>query len=244
MGIGQQRLDLTFLGSGNAFGSEGRAFSSFILNDRYLFDCGPTILQQLRKARISSKQIGVAMISHFHGDHFFGLPFLALDSWHEDRTDDLCIVGPPGIEERAEHLLQLAFPRMNERMRFRRSYIEVTDGVEAEVAGLPYRASQVEHVPGLECFAYRLSLGGKSLVFSGDARICDPLLNLVPGADVLVLECSCAGEPVHLSPADIATITAHAGPQAQTIVTHLDADEHPEGFRGLHVASDLARFSF
>ena len=43
-------LDLTFLGSGNAFGGEGRAFSSFVLNGRYLFDCGPTVLQQLRKA--------------------------------------------------------------------------------------------------------------------------------------------------------------------------------------------------
>ena len=40
-------LDLLFLGSGNAFGAEGRAFSSFLLNGRYLFDCGPTVLQQL-----------------------------------------------------------------------------------------------------------------------------------------------------------------------------------------------------
>ena len=240
----QQRLDLTFLGSGNAFGPDGRAFSSFILNDRYLFDCGPTVLQQLKKARIPSRQIDVVFISHFHGDHFFGLPFLVLDGWHEGRSEDLLIVGPPGIETRTEQLLDLAFPHMGERTAFRRLYKETSDGVEGEAAGLSFRASWVDHVPSLECFAYRVQLSDKSLVFSGDARLCESLLDLASGASVLVLECSCAGEPVHLSPSDIAAIAGRAGPQAQTIVTHLDAADHPEGFRGLHVASDLARFSF
>jgi ribonuclease BN (tRNA processing enzyme) len=241
---GEERLDITFLGSGNAFGPEGRAFSSFLLNGRYLFDCGPTVLQQLQKARVSSRQIEAVVISHFHGDHFFGLPFLVLDGWHEGRTEELQIIGPPGIRQRAESLLELAFPRMGERVGFQRTYIEVSDAVSASVGGLRLTPARVEHVPSLECFAYRVELGGKTLVFSGDSQLCDALLDLVVGAGVLVLECSCAGERVHLSPGDIAALVERAGPQAQTIVTHLDAVEHPEGFRGLHVASDLARFSF
>ena len=237
-------LDLLFLGSGNAVGSEGRAFSSFLLDGRYLFDCGPTVLQQLRKLKLSSRQVEAVVISHFHGDHFFGLPFLLLDGWKEQRTEDLQIAGPPGIEERTEQLMETAFPRMNGRLQFRRIYTEVSDRGLTSLGNLRFRAAQVEHVPGLECFAFRVEHNGKSLVFSGDARLCRSLLNLVAGADLLVLECSCAGEAVHLSPEDIARIVDIAGPQAQVIVTHLDSTDHPNGFDGLHVASDLARFSF
>src|SRR5688500_5288949 len=100
-------LHLPFLGSGNAFGAEGRAFSSFVLNNRYMFDCGPTLLQQLRKTRIESNDIDVILISHFHADHFFGLPFFFLDAWRNQREKELTIVGPAGIEERVKALLKL-----------------------------------------------------------------------------------------------------------------------------------------
>src|SRR3990172_4929823 len=133
------KLDLLFLGSGNAFAAGGRAFSSFLLNGRYLFDAGPTLLQQLRKASVPSGNIDLVLVSHFHADHFFGLPFLFLDSWREERTKDIYIAGPPGIEERAEGLFELAFPRLPARASsFKRRYIEVADGTEAEAAGLRF----------------------------------------------------------------------------------------------------------
>jgi len=240
--VGEPRIDLTFLGSSNAFGTQGRAFSSFVLNDRYLFDCGPTVLQQLQKARIPSRQIDTVFISHFHGDHFFGLPFLFLDIWHKCQGASLRIVGPPGIEERAEHLLDLAFPSLPDRP-FKREYLEVRDGVEMAAGDLQFAGVHVEHVPDLECFAYRVQVGERVLVFSGDAHMCGGLLRLVRGADVLVLECSCGHEAVHLSPEDLAEIVRHAPPNAQTIITHHDIETPPPELQGMQVATDLARFS-
>src|SRR5207249_379964 len=64
-------IDLLFLGSGNAFAAEGRSFSSFIVNGRFIFDVGPTVLQQLRRAGVNALDLDVVLISHFHGDHFF-----------------------------------------------------------------------------------------------------------------------------------------------------------------------------
>ncbi len=63
MAAKREPLDLTFLGSGNAFAPAGRAFSSFLVNGRYLFDCGPTVLQQLHKAGLSSDVIDLVLIS-------------------------------------------------------------------------------------------------------------------------------------------------------------------------------------
>ncbi len=236
-------LDLLFLGSGNAFGAHGRAFSSFLLNGRYLFDCGPTVLQQLQKAGVHSNDIDVVFISHFHADHFFGLPFIALDGRYKDRTRELVIVGPPGVEAQCEGLLQLGYPDLVEDGGFPRRYLEVHDGIEAEACGIGFSAARVQHVPSLECYAYRAEVGGRSVVYSGDTTLCSGLLRLVEGADVVVTECSCKSVPVHLSPAGVDEVARRA-PDAKVIVTHLDGLDHPNHFEGLIVAEDLARYSF
>src|SRR5687768_8736503 len=100
-------LDVLFLGTGNAFAAEGRAFSSFLLNGRYLFDVGPTVLQQLKRAEVSTHEIDLVLVSHFHADHYFGLPLLLLDAWHRQREKEIVIAGPPEIEQRTEALLEV-----------------------------------------------------------------------------------------------------------------------------------------
>ncbi len=237
-------LDLTFLGSGNAFGAQGRAFSSFLLNQRFLFDCGPTVLQQMRKASLSSNDIDVVFISHFHADHFFGLPFLFLDAWRNQRTAEMTIVGPPGIEERTRRMLDVGYERLLGRIDFPLLFIDVKDGFESDAGELKFSAAMVSHVEELECFAFKVELDGRSLVYSGDTTLCDGLVGLVSETDVVVLECSCGDEPVHLSPAAVDEVRRHAAADTPFIVTHLDGFDHPDGFRGLIVASDLAHYRF
>jgi ribonuclease BN (tRNA processing enzyme) len=105
------------------------------------------------------------------------------------------------------------------------------------------RASRVTHVDDLDCFAFRADVDGRSVVYSGDTTLCDGLLRLVEGADVVVTECSCIDVPVHLNPAGVAEVARRSN-GAQVIVTHLDGFDHPDGFDGLHVAEDLKRFQF
>jgi ribonuclease BN (tRNA processing enzyme) len=237
------KLDLLFLGSGNAFAAQGRAFSSFLLNGRYLFDCGPTVLQQLAKAGVAPGEIEAVFISHYHADHFFGLPFLLLDAKYGARDKDLTIVGPPGIEARTLSLLELGYPGVIDSVNYERHYVEARDGFAAQVGGLSLTAARVKHVDEFECFAYRVEEAGRSLVYSGDTTLCDNLLRLVEGADVVVTECSCNDVPVHLSPSGVEEVARRAG-DAKVIVTHLDGLQHPTGYEGLIVAEDLARYSF
>jgi ribonuclease BN (tRNA processing enzyme) len=237
-------FELLFLGSGNAFAAEGRAFSSFLLNGHYLFDCGPTLLQQLQRAGLPTRDIRSVFISHFHADHFFGLAFLLLDAKYGGRTQELTVIGPPGIERVTHNLLDLGYPGLfsDTERRYSLRFIEVSDGFNGSAAGLSFTAARVEHVPDLECFAYRAELSGRSIVYSGDTTLCDGLLRIVRGADAIVLECSCQQVPVHLSPAGVAEVACNA-PDAKVIVTHLDGYPHPDNFEGLLVAEDLARFT-
>ena len=73
-----------------------------------LLDCGSTILASLNRHGLSAEQIDTVLLSHFHGDHFGGLPFLFLHYLYiEPRVRPLRIVGPPGVEDR----VRLAFRR-------------------------------------------------------------------------------------------------------------------------------------
>jgi ribonuclease BN (tRNA processing enzyme) len=239
-----QQLEFMFLGSGNAFAAEGRAFSSFLLNGRYLFDCGPTLLQQMQRAGLSTNDIDSVFITHFHADHFFGLPFLLLDAKYRGRTQELTVIGPSGIEHMTHKLLDLGYPGLlnDPERRYKLRFIEVTDGFMGKTQSLSFTAARVDHVPNLDCYAYRAEVSGRSIVYSGDTVLCDGLLRLVRGADVVVLECSCQDVPVHLGPAGVAEVACHA-PDARLIVTHLDGHAHPHDFEGLLVAQDLARFT-
>jgi ribonuclease BN (tRNA processing enzyme) len=70
-------LELTFLGTGNAF-APTRYWSSFLVNGKYLFDAPPTLMPHLNKLGINPRDIEVIFISHFHGDHYLGLPLILM----------------------------------------------------------------------------------------------------------------------------------------------------------------------
>ena len=92
-------LTLTFLGSGDAFGSGGRLQTCMLVEGdghRWLVDCGATSLVALRRAGVDPASIDAILISHLHGDHFGGVPFVLLDGQFRRGARPLVVAGPPG----------------------------------------------------------------------------------------------------------------------------------------------------
>jgi ribonuclease BN (tRNA processing enzyme) len=242
-----QPLDLLFLGSGNAFAS-GRYWSSFLLNGRYLFDASPTVLAHLKRAGAAPSGIDGVFISHFHADHYFGLPFLLLEYAElSQRNSDLTIVGPPGVEERVRALTKLAFPYLLDREQsYQRHFVDAADGKEGELDGLRYTMREVIHVEELECFGYRVEVNGRVLAYSGDSVFCESLIDLAQGADVFVVECSRwdEREGPHLGPNDIRELRRRLGPKPGFVLTHMDGGAPDLDIENVIVAEDLTRYSF
>ena len=71
-------VEVDLLGSGNAFLPSGRLHSFLLIDKHMIVDCPPTALASLRKAGISPADIDTILITHVHGDHVFGFPFLSL----------------------------------------------------------------------------------------------------------------------------------------------------------------------
>src|SRR5919206_4449650 len=104
---------LRFLGSGDAFGNGGRFQTCFLLSgagDSLLIDCGATSLTALKAAGVEPNDIGTVVLTHLHGDHFGGLPFLVLDGQFRRRERALTVAGPPGTPARVDAALDVLVP--------------------------------------------------------------------------------------------------------------------------------------
>lgn len=238
-------LDLTFIGTGNAFAPPGRYWSSFLVNNRYLFDAPPTLLAHLKRLEVDPNDVEVVFISHFHGDHYFGLPFLLLEYAELNRrSKDLTIVGPPGVAKRVRSATELAFANVFRKDRgYDLRFVEVEDGTCGEASGARFLARQVPHVPELDCYAFRVAFDDRSISYSGDTKMTEALVPLAEGTDAFIVECSCWGDECgpHLNPGNILDLRRRISADTRFILTHIGPGQAPKAITdaGILVAEDL-----
>jgi ribonuclease BN (tRNA processing enzyme) len=187
-------VSLRFLGSGDAFSSAGRLQTCLVLEgagERLLIDCGATALAGLKRERIDPSSIGFVAISHLHGDHFGGLPWLLIDGRFSKRSKPLVIAGPPGIEKRFEQALEALYPgALSAELPFELRFEELSSETRHELGPAQLTPFDVVHNSGAPCYALRIEYGGRVIAFSGDTEWTDSLLDAARGSDLFVCECN------------------------------------------------------
>lgn len=223
-------VTVTFAGSGDAFGSGGRYQACIHLRHRgsppVLLDCGATSLSALKTLGLDPGEIGAVFISHLHGDHFGGLPFLILDGQFTRRTSPLTVAGPPGTAGRLHQAMEAMFPgSANVDRRFSLDLVELTPGGTTTVAGISVTSWEVNHPSGAPPLALRLRIGGKTIAYTGDTAWTDDLATAAAGADLLIAEAYYFNKviPYHLRHADLADHISDLTSR-RIVLTHLSAD--------------------
>jgi ribonuclease BN (tRNA processing enzyme) len=188
------RVAIQVLGSGDAFGSGGRLQTCFLVHDgdkRFLLDCGATALIAMQRFGIAPDSIDAVFLSHLHGDHFGGLPFLLLEAqFISQRRRPLTIVGPSGTRGRLSATLEVLFPGSSAtRWRFPLRFVELEPLKRQRVNGVRVTAYPVEHPSGAPAYALQLLCGGRQLAYSGDTAWTEQLIKLAKGSDLLIVEC-------------------------------------------------------
>ncbi len=143
------QLYVIFLGTGGSWPTVKRNVSAIAVKrggEILLFDCGEGTQRQIQKSGLSYMQIKSIFISHFHGDHFLGLPGLIQTMQLNDRKEPLTIYGPRGTSRIVEIVKNLGY--------FRPSYEivgkDVDEGDEIRFNGYSVRPFRVKHnVPAL-----------------------------------------------------------------------------------------------
>ena len=198
-------MRLQFIGCGDAFGSGGRANTCFHVTGartNFLFDCGASTLPAMKALKIDRLAIDCILITHFHADHFGGIPFFILDAMYvARRTRPLTIAGPPGLKDWYARAMDAAFPG-DRTPPFDIALYEVEIGKRQEIGALAVTPFHVVHDNRVgPCLAYRVEAEGKTVCYSGDTEWTAELLKAARGADLFVCECYTfnGNAPTHMS---------------------------------------------
>lgn len=187
-------VELIVLGSGDAFGSGGRNQSAFLVHLSswaFLLDCGATTLIALKRFGVDPGAIGAIILSHLHGDHIAGIPFLFLQyQFLTRRAEPLIIAGPPGIEERVEGLWGLMYKETQEMMerRFLVEYLELEQNTWTRIGPVEVLPLELMHHHREIAYGYKVKAGGKVLGYTGDTEWTDGLIQLADGCDLFICE--------------------------------------------------------
>lgn len=220
-----------FLGSGDAFGSGGRLQTCILLQDgdwRGLLDCGATSLSAMKGAGVDPSSIDTVVVTHLHGDHFGGLPFLVLDAqFNSRRSTPLTLVGHADLEPRLRAAMDILFPgsaRALDTIDVR--FVTIEPPTTTRLGEVTIQPFEVVHFCGTPPFALRLTTpAGTVISYSGDTEWTESLVAAADGADLFIAEAYFYDKPVrwHL---DYVTLRRNAGRlnARRIIATHLGAD--------------------
>ncbi len=185
-------MRVIFVGVGEAFDENQSNTSLLVLPDdraekrQLLLDCGFTAAHAFWRVSPEPSALDAVWISHFHGDHFLGVPLLLLRFREEKRHRPLTIVGQSGVKDKVLSALELAYPGFYAKIAFKVDFIEVHPGEKLDLFDLQWSFAPNRH--SKPCLALRLDGKSGSLYYSSDGRPSQDTLSLAKGCDLVVHE--------------------------------------------------------
>lgn len=220
-------MHIRFVGTGDAFGSGGRYQTCIRLQSEgytALIDCGATSLTALKAQHLDPGEVDAVVISHLHGDHFGGLPFLVLDGQFSGRSKELTVLGPLGTKNRLTAAMETLYPgSASVQRRFQLNVIELDGtGGAAYTGPLTVHSWEVDHASGAPALAVRARIGHDTFAYSGDTAWTPALVTAAEESNVFACEAYTYDKSVryHL---DYCTLREHADEMATNllVLTHM-----------------------
>lgn len=223
------QVTVRFVGSGDSFGSGGR-FQTCIVVDgprsRFAIDFGASSLIALNQQGIDHNSLDAILLTHLHGDHAGGVPFLLVDAMlGARRSRPLIIAGPRELRPRMGAMQEALFPGSGAMApKFQLAWIEMEAGRAHPVLDLLVTPEPARHTRETNPTALRIQVGEKIVTYTGDTEWTDDVARAARGADLLIAESYFYDKPVkwHLNYPDIATHASRVGAK-RIILTHMSS---------------------
>ena len=189
-----------------------------------LLDCGGSALPALTKAK-AADGIDAIAVSHLHGDHFGGIPYLVVQQHFAGRTRPLLIAGPRDLAARLATTEQGLYPDFFGRTSISFPRPLVTLGPDEQtLSGARVAALPVRHVAESDPHGLRVRIGDRLIAYSGDATWSPHLPLVARGADLFICEATNwdTDDPSHIA---YQTLIAHRAELdcRRIVLTHLGA---------------------
>lgn len=187
---------------------------------RLILDMGSGALGALQR-HVDPLTIDAILISHLHADHFFDLSgYYVLRKYHPSGIQPrIPVWGPRGTDARLARAYGLPLdPGMNDEFEFK----VVREG-EMRLGPFKVTSALMDHP--IEAYGFRLESEGRVLAYSGDTALCDNLVALAAGADVLLAEAAFRDDVdnpahIHMTGSEAAAVARDAR-VGQLVLTHI-----------------------
>jgi ribonuclease BN (tRNA processing enzyme) len=241
--------EVLMIGTSDAFGAGGRRQSAYLLRSgsgSLLMDCGQTTLSGLAALGVTRDEVDAIAVSHFHADHFGGIPLFLLATVYQDaRRRPLTVAGPRGVEARVRAAARaLGHPLESHRFAFPLRFVELAPGAPADLGVARVRVFETHHAPDSCPHGLVIESGARRIAYSGDTGWFDALPEAVAGADLFLCECTQlrGGYAYHLSLAELSERRARFD-CGQFVLTHLGSEMRQHGAaNGFAIADDGLAF--
>ncbi|MCC6641747.1 MAG: MBL fold metallo-hydrolase [Deltaproteobacteria bacterium] len=222
--------EVIFVGTSDAFGAGGRRQAAVVVRlagGTVLLDCGMTTGTGMAALGIAREEIDAILISHFHADHFGGIPQFLLASLYEDgRRRPLHIGGPPGVEARVRAAsAALGHPLVDAERNHPLLFVELSTQGEVEVGPAQVSAFAVHHQPDACPHGVGVRCGNERVVYTGDTGWFEGLPRFASNSQLFVCECTqlVRGYDFHLSHEELVERKGEFD-CGRMILTHLGSD--------------------
>jgi ribonuclease Z len=187
-----QAMRIVFLGVGDAFDDSVPNTSIWIEADGdagpcgILLDCGATVPPSYWSWIRDPERVDLIWISHFHADHFFGLPLLLYSLHRDRRRKSLSIFGPDGIQEIVPEVVELAFPGLRRRLCFPLILATMETDRPLQLRGMTWSFIDSSHRQ--KNLAVRIDNRNRSIYYSGDGEPTEHAVAMARGCDLIIHE--------------------------------------------------------
>jgi len=211
-------MKIKVLGSGSISSIYNSA--SYLIDNNILIDVPNGTNKILKRLKINSKNINNILFTHFHGDHYFDMPFIFLDRLG-DKKNYLNIYCDNCGKKKINKVLKLAFPNTVDRVN-NKVITTYFSSKKFKINNYDIDKILVDHGNLKPAFGYIFSYDNKKIGFTGDSCLCDAINNMASICDFLICDCCLIeGNHKHMGIDNIMYLSKKY-PNCKFYLTHLE----------------------
>ena len=191
-------MKLKILGSGSIFSKDNSA--SCLIDNKILIDVPNGTCKTLKKIGIEPSNISNVVITHFHGDHYFDMPFMLLNKISYD-SEPMNIYCDVSGENKIYDLTKLAFPNKLDKIN---QYFKYNTSNKFNIGEYSIEKVKMEHEEGIEANGFIFKQKDMKIGFTGDTGVCQGVQTMAQECNYLICDCNALkGKTSHIGVNDI-----------------------------------------